>query len=539
MASQRRFSIMKKVSLFILVLVVATIFSYGTFVIWQFKHDKLKYIHLVNTSYTASTARKIQSHLESIINDMHNIAGFLRMSGIEQTRSSIIKIIFQNDPALVSFGVYKKTGFSGSKETFTQIYSVYNTDFLELKKLNSKTLQNIDINGLDGYIQSKKKPAEGYYQNQPISNTLTFVFPLDKDQNHFGVFLVNKEFLTSSLGESNVQESALINTSGSVIAQKDETAREKIDSPLYDFAKNSPINQGSTEFKYDQGGKTEEYVGDFFKLGHGLILLTQVDKTKAFLDMRKLIVNTIVFAILITGLGIFAGLLFSRSMTAPLRTLMTATENFAAGNFNFESVNVKTNDELGLLADHFRDLGKKLTAREAELEKVTELAIKDGMTGLFNHRYFISRLESYFGLSKRHKNKTSVCLIDVDFFKKFNDTYGHQQGDLVLQDLAKILMTSVRDTDLVARYGGEEFVVICPETDTTGAVKVAEKIRVNYQNHNIKNLTKIGGEFLKSTCSIGVATFDGTNFPDIAALVKASDTNLYKAKEGGRNCVKA
>lgn len=162
-----------------------------------------------------------------------------------------------------------------------------------------------------------------------------------------------------------------------------------------------------------------------------------------------------------------------------------------------------------------------------------ELAVTDGLTKLFIHRYFQQKLHSELRRSDRYKHKTSVIITDIDHFKKFNDSYGHQIGDFVLQEVARVMKGAVREIDITCRYGGEEFAVILPETDSKGAVQMAERLRESVEKHEFKD-TK--GNTYQVTISVGVSTYPD-NAKQRSLLIKAADAALYKSKENGRNRV--
>ena len=167
--------------------------------------------------------------------------------------------------------------------------------------------------------------------------------------------------------------------------------------------------------------------------------------------------------------------------------------------------------------------------------KLYNLAITDGMTKLYLHRYFQSRLEEELERAKRYKRDLSFLMTDIDHFKKFNDTYGHQIGDEVLKIVANVIKSRVRKSDIAARYGGEEFAVVLPETSEDGAVQLAEYIRKEIE----ESVLEVDGRELKVTISIGVSHFNGYSMVDISKeeIIKKADTALYKSKESGRNKV--
>jgi len=168
-----------------------------------------------------------------------------------------------------------------------------------------------------------------------------------------------------------------------------------------------------------------------------------------------------------------------------------------------------------------------------EKKKLFKLATRDGLTGLFNIRHFTLFLDAEVQ-KWQHKNAKpfSVIMSDIDHFKKFNDTYGHQVGDLVLRECAKSFRLSVRELDIVGRYGGEEFIILLPETPLEEAMPVAERVRKNIELRPIKD----GKNNYKVTISLGVACFTGKESKS-GELVKRADAALYEAKDGGRNKV--
>jgi len=184
-----------------------------------------------------------------------------------------------------------------------------------------------------------------------------------------------------------------------------------------------------------------------------------------------------------------------------------------------------------------RELEAKIHERTHELAeanaRLAQLAVTDGLTGLYNHRHFHERLALEVERSSRSGLPLSLLMLDVDHFKQFNDTFGHPAGDEVLRQLARVLADTRRANDVVARYGGEEFAVILVDTAKFTAAKVAERVRERVFSHDFSDAAQKAGRI---GVSIGVATFpdDGR---DAELLVRAADTALYAAKRAGRNRV--
>ena len=165
-------------------------------------------------------------------------------------------------------------------------------------------------------------------------------------------------------------------------------------------------------------------------------------------------------------------------------------------------------------------------------EKVERLSIADGLTGLYNRRFLSERLKDEYSKALRYQTPLSFLILDVDFFKRVNDTYGHQVGDNALVAVARVLQQSVRDSDLVARYGGEEFSILLPHTGLDNALAVAEKIRLAVSEAGVEGM----GE-QRLTISIGASGLPDDKVHSVDELVRRADEALYRAKESGRNRV--
>lgn len=175
----------------------------------------------------------------------------------------------------------------------------------------------------------------------------------------------------------------------------------------------------------------------------------------------------------------------------------------------------------------------KIAIQRAVLySRVETLSRTDGLTGLNRRGYFNERLKEEEFRAKRWKGRFSILMMDIDHFKKVNDTYGHQAGDTVLKTVAAILKSSVYETDFAARYGGEEFVIIFPQTDPAGLAIKAEKMRKTIEETEIT----VGLEKLKVTSSFGIAHYpkDGATGDEV---LRKADMSLYKSKQTGRNKV--
>jgi diguanylate cyclase (GGDEF)-like protein len=176
------------------------------------------------------------------------------------------------------------------------------------------------------------------------------------------------------------------------------------------------------------------------------------------------------------------------------------------------------------------------TLKRTEVELQAQSG-RDWLTGLANRRRFDEMIQQEWGRAKRDETALGVLMIDIDYFKPYNDTYGHQAGDTCLQQVAKSFSEVVhRPGDMLARYGGEEFVVVLPRTDVAGAAEVAEKIRAQVEALRIPHTNSLVSDLV--TISVGVTAMVPTEKSKPAVLVAAADQALYQAKHEGRNRVR-
>jgi len=176
------------------------------------------------------------------------------------------------------------------------------------------------------------------------------------------------------------------------------------------------------------------------------------------------------------------------------------------------------------------ELRSKNTQLEELLAKVEYMAITDVLTGLFNRRRLHLDLAKEFERSKRYESPLALMLMDLDHFKNINDTYGHLAGDMVLQNVAKIIQKNIREIDTAARYGGEEFIVLLPNTKKEDAVNLAERMRLSIENHTFPDMQNTA-----ITVSIGIAGVPDKDITTEDKMVQCADIALYKSKQSGRN----
>jgi diguanylate cyclase (GGDEF)-like protein/PAS domain S-box-containing protein len=216
-----------------------------------------------------------------------------------------------------------------------------------------------------------------------------------------------------------------------------------------------------------------------------------------------------------------------------------------SGDLYFEILSISAiKDEQGITTNYVA-ISSDITSHILEKEKLEEvnevlqqLSSTDGLTLIANRRYFDESLEREWRRAIRKKSELSLVMVDIDYFKAFNDTYGHLSGDQCIKNVAQVLHSSIhRSGDLAARFGGEEFIILLPDTDILGATKVARIIRATVEALEIPHSGSSINDYV--TVSVGVATIKPALENNSRDLVYAADQALYESKQNGRNCVSA
>lgn len=277
------------------------------------------------------------------------------------------------------------------------------------------------------------------------------------------------------------------------------------------------------------------------------VLFLQMDMRDIGSRIKSMAKLVLLAVVVLSCVHLVFALLVLKWVVKPIRELWTATEKVAQGD-EAHRVGFRRDDEIGGLAagfnrmlDVIREDKKALRHRMDLLQeanaRIEKMAITDALTGIFNRRYFMDRLQSEMALAAERRLPLSLLLLDVDFFKRINDTRGHVVGDLVLSRLGQTLRERLPESGVTARYGGEEFVVLLPGADAQGALVVAEAYREAVTQ---LDFTEDGHAELKFSISLGVAEYSGVDAgpgrtPTPEEFLRAADEALYVSKETGRN----
>ncbi len=400
--------------------------------------------------------------------------------------------------------------------------------------------------------------------------TVTASYPIyDQNNKLIGVFGVDYllSWLGNTLGELPIGDSGQVfvtDDSGFLIATSfDGTSYKMVDNKSQLIPANesesiliqSAISLSFEEYENDLRGfkvKGDKYYVGLQKFqDYGIdwkiyVILAEADFLGGMNSATKQTVVVMIFSII---LFFFFAYWTAKGVTMPIIRLNEAAKELTQGKLMLVT-DVERTDELGELSRSFNTMGKQLTnmvahleeevkARTFELEErndsLQRLSFLDGLTGIANRRKFDSTLESAWNFALRHKRSIALIMLDIDFFKNYNDTYGHLAGDDCLKSIGRLLSEKVRRlSDLVARYGGEEFVIILQDTEVNKIVGFAEDIRKGIQDLRIEHATS---PFEIVTLSMGIAYMIPNMNTTPLALIEMADNALYLAKDNGRNRV--
>ena len=301
-----------------------------------------------------------------------------------------------------------------------------------------------------------------------------------------------------------------------------------------------PITMGSEQFGF--GGKQESLDHIKGNKGEAWSVVVSRSENEVSETAHETTLVIVFVGITFTLLTAAVALILGKWAARPIVELATTAQSIGEGHLNARA-EVRANDEIGFLAKSLNSMVENLqvtmTSRDElkyeikEREKVEEklrlLSTTDELTGAYNRRAFNEYLGANIDRAMRYNEHLSMFLLDIDNFKKINDTYGHDVGDLVLKALVRVVRESVRQQDIVARWGGEEFTILLPQTGKDAALQLAERLRKKIA---VNDFPKVG----RITVSIGLAELQVDDTSD--ALVKRADLALYQAKDSGRNIVK-
>jgi diguanylate cyclase (GGDEF)-like protein len=373
---------------------------------------------------------------------------------------------------------------------------------------------------------------------QPIRTT---------NERLLGVLVAKLNFRTISkilmkYAQGEIGELYLITRDGFLLVSSHSISAKFLETRLLD---------STTKKLFSQEGEPNPYLGyhnqpvvgalkRMSELGWGVV--AEKEKAKAYAQivrLRNLTLALVVGLLFVIGLAAY---LLSLSLVRPLNRLTSGAGRVAAGDLEVD-VPVSSRSEVGYLTEVFNDMVARLRQGREELAAINEtlrqknvelheISIVDSLTGLYNRKHLMETLDKEVSRSQRHSHSFSLLVIDIDHFKKYNDTYGHLAGDEVLSRLASVFKKSIRSSDYAARYGGEEFIIMLPEIDPEQGLVTAERMLKQVAEERFGG----EGESIKVTISVGVASYP-ENGEDAQSVIRNADAAMYEAKEQGRNRV--
>lgn len=433
------------------------------------------------------------------------------------------------------------------KTDFADLIFVNKDGIVQFDTVTEFTTNGTGVNVQDReYFQIAKETQQPYntdiliskVTNQPI---VAFASPMLNEQQQFnGVVFgtVNVQTINQLLHESRVGflgHAYIMNQDGMMLTElnvkKNDNSSEhfKVDEHILNFAVNNTAND--LHIYKDMNRKWVFAKSKPINQGKWFI----ISEIGLFDALKPLIIRFLLIALCIVIGSFFTirvMLQLSKKIEEPIQQLLTGVGKVQQGNYEYQI----NEQQLAPYAQEFQELCSSFNDMSTKVRQDTillkELSVTCQLTKLYNRRYLIEQGELVFEKCLEDEDACSCIAIDIDFFKKVNDTYGHLIGDEVLKHVANIISNSVRRVDLITRYGGEEFVILSPDTTIESAIKIAERVRENVEANPFTN------DQLKInvTVSIGIAEYgQSSDVSTFYELLDKADQALYIAKESGRN----
>ncbi len=379
-----------------------------------------------------------------------------------------------------------------------------------IKNFMDEIIPSINISNAPAKPEGKNLSTFFIYQNQPIFISVRPILTSENEGPINGYLIMGRLF-------DDPMKKQLV-----------EQTKLKINfQPL--VQKKSPSNYHIETLNSRQLKITTTMIG--LEKEHGLKI--EILLSRDITQNGRISLNFAIISLFVAGLIFISilGYLLNASIIGPLKKLtLHITEVFSQKNYSLR-LNSRKKDEIGMLAQNFDDMLGKI---EEDNLKLIDIASTDNLTQLFNRHKLKNVLENEWQQSARDRLPLSILMMDVDYFKLYNDHYGHQSGDFCLQKIAKILKNCVsRPADLVARYGGEEFIIVLHNTDAKGALYLASKIKEKLLNEAILHEQSDVSQWV--TMSIGAATMIPSHNICYEELIEQADKALYQSKENGRD----
>jgi len=527
-------------AVFFVQLVIVAIFIHSF--VTSFKEDKLTSAYELNAHTISEIKTKLENKILSIFDKIRSSTILIEKHQLDQkslesflniTEDKSIEAIFQYE--------YKKD----SPTSLTKLQQISKKPMPDMTSYFTKTIQS----------SPSKLPFFWSFQwNNTNFMALRLNFSYNIEANGQQIFkeqyffiLFNQDELFQFKTNNQLSDVMIFNNLGQLLYSNHPFDAETVETTF-----SMPVFQNALQNKYilqvsQQTINQKSYLISTLAQGSGdIIISTMISTEDAFVGVKKVYQDAAILTALSILFNYVVTQYFSSTITKPLSYLTQQMQKISKGQLDI-NVDVKSQDEVGVLASNFkqmtldlktsktelqnlnRDLEQKVADRTKQLE---ELTIKDPLTGAYNRRFFDQKILEEIQRAKRSGASVGLLYLDIDHFKKYNDQNGHPEGDQLLINFVKTIKGVVRTHDYFCRLGGEEFCIITVNTDINGLQIFAEKVRSHIYTTDFKFGEKqpLG----RLSCSIGVSLYpDFAHDPD--SLVKSADEALYHAKQGGRN----
>lgn len=411
--------------------------------------------------------------------------------------------------------VFDKQGNTIAQDPLLEQTAVLPDNWQDQLQLNKAVIGNVQHNETTG-----------------VPTALVAIPLLSADGNTIGFFaadlalssldVVLRSFVTETTATNQSTSLMLVQEDGSLLASTVSAVTAGQTS-----AKAATLYKEPLQNKVYINTAGDKVIGILALLEHSnyaVVVETNYDQLFAnLLGLRNLTLSLVLLLLVIMG---FVAWLITRGILRPLETLKKSAEIVASGDLDIK-LPVTSHDELGIATTAFNQMIKQLKYNQQALEQLT---VTDSLTGLMNRSKIIASMLEHIERYRRLGTPFSLLMIDVDYFKKINDKYGHLAGDAVLIRLGRLFTELTRSIDMAARYGGEEFLILLEGSETDEAMQTAQRIRSVIENSE----TDYEGEKIKFTISIGIAQISSPE-QSVDDLVRLADEAMYKAKKAGRN----
>jgi len=435
--------------------------------VYTFRQDKVEEIFDINQNRITTLSSSFDSGLKTVETTFRLYLQVYASEGAPKAKE-IFSTLISQDPLIVNLSVFSDNG------SYSQIQSISQSGFLKAHGLQFDYFDKQPKLQAIPFSKIKTENRLLWNPNFEGNNALLAVgfYVLNRGTSQPGLILVGyikTEFLEKTLGSVRFGRTYVLDKAGNLLTRFDRSSSQGIISnPLTNQFKNSSAPSFVMKFKMGSGYIFGAYKTlDFAPAA----VFSEIDSVKAFDAVTKLVSRSLVVGAFILLVTFLISFLFSHSLTSPLMELTSTMRKVSGGDLT-QRFNTRSKDEIGLLGGVFNKMTEDLHSSRQNLEKLNatleekvkertqqleELATKDPLTGLFNRRYFNTKITEELNRSRRSKSPVSIIYLDIDHFKKYNDGNGHPQGDELLKQFSRTLLAAIRKTDTCARLGGEEF----------------------------------------------------------------------------------